>query len=74
MAVAPEAALDSHSPVSCDVWNCYKYYAQVRKLVEQWFAEKVTTMGHLLRSAITILVIKRLSVPYYQNFLKVVES
>jgi hypothetical protein len=63
---------------SGDVWNCYKSYAQVRTLVEQWFAEKVPAMG--LPAALCYYNLGKVEgklvsdCSYYQNFLKVVES
>jgi hypothetical protein len=63
---------------SGDVWNCYKNYAQVRALVEQWFAEKVPALG--LSTALCYYNLGKVDgkyvndCPYYRNFLKVVES
>jgi hypothetical protein len=59
---------------SGDVWNCYKNYAQVRMLVEQWFAEKVPAMGLPTALCYYNTGYQKADCPYYQNFLKVVES
>lgn len=59
---------------SGDVWNCYKNYAQVRALVEQWFAQKVPAMGLPTALCYYNTGYKKADCPYYQNFLQVVKS
>lgn len=56
------------------VWNCYKNYAEVRKLVEQWFAEKVPTLGLPTALCYYNTGYQKADCPYYQNFLQVVKS
>ena len=59
---------------SGDVWNCYKSYAQVRTLVEQWFAEKIPAMGLPTALCYYNTGYQKADCTYYQNFLQVVES
>lgn len=59
---------------SGDVWNCYKNYAQVRTLVEHWFAEKVPAMGLPTALCYYNTGYQKADCPYYRNFLQVVKS
>jgi hypothetical protein len=59
---------------SRDVWNCYKNYAQVRALVEQWFAEKVPDMGEATALCYYNLGKKVDDCDYYRRFQIVVRD
>jgi hypothetical protein len=60
------------------VWNCYKTHAEVRSLVEKWFAARVDSMG--LPTALCYYNLGKVNeklvddCKYYQVFLEVVEG
>lgn len=56
------------------VWNCYKNYAEVRKLVEQWFTEKVPALGLSTALCYYNTGHQEKDCTYYRHFLQVIES